>query len=408
MKVHLYIRVRLSNGTRQYVDPVYAANGKLKPLYALVAGNREHHPEGVYHLRYLLNGKRIWESVGSDAPSAQTARLKKERTLGAKEVGVPVVEDESKQGRDLTEAVVEYLGEVKNGKSHKTHLAYGIALREFCAVSKSQTLAFLNRQDVLAYTGALRDRGITPRTIANRLSFLKTFFFHFELAWPMLKTDRVKYTEKTAEAYSAVDLQNLFGGADQEETELFQFFLCTGVREQEAVYATWRDVDFTRKMFKVTEKLDLGFTPKDKEEGSIPIPDSLVALLRARRKRNPNTRLIFPGPRSKPNGHFLRTLQGLAYRCGLNCGECHNRKGQCCANKAICHQWGLHRFRKTFATMHHEAGVSVRTIQRWLRHSSLDTTLHYLAGSDDRNEKTRAQVNSTFAAICSQREGAQA
>ncbi|MCU1314407.1 MAG: integrase family protein [Acidobacteriaceae bacterium] len=48
--------------------------------------------------------------------------------------------------------------------------------------------------------------------------------------------------------------------------------------------------------------------------------------------------------------------------------------------------------------MHHEAGVSARTIQRWLRHSSLDTTLRYLAGSDDQSERTRSVVNSTFAA----------
>lgn len=408
MKVHLYIRVRLSDGNRQYVDPVYAANGKLKPLYAVVEGKPEHHPEGVYHLRYLANGKRIWESVGSDAPSAMTARIKKERTLGAKEAGVVVVEDEEAQGRNLAEAVAEYLREVRDGKSRKTHLAYGIALREFSQGCKAQTVESLTRQDVLTYMGALRDRGITPRTLANRLSFLKTFFFHFELAWPMLKTDRVKYTEKTAEAYSSADLQSLFKAANQEETDLFQFLLCTGVREQEAVYATWRDVDFARKTFKVTEKLDLGFTPKDKEEGSIPIPDSLVALLQARRKRNPNTRLIFAGPRGEPNGHFLRMLQGLAHRCGLNCGECHNRRGQCCKDKPMCHQWGLHRFRKTFATMHHEAGVSVRTIQRWLRHSSLDTTLRYLAGSDDRNEKTRLQVNSTFAGFSSRQEAAQA
>jgi hypothetical protein len=233
VKVRLYVRVQLSDGNRQYVDPVCAANGKLKPLYAVVDGKPEHHPEGVYHLRYLENGKRIWESVGTDAPSALTARLKKERTLGAKEAGVIVVEDEAERGRDLTEAVAEYLREVKNGKSRKTHLAYGIALREFCTVCKSQTVESLNRQDVLTYMGALKDRGMTPRTIANRLSFLKTFFLHFKQAWPMLKTDRVKYTEKTAEAYSAEDLQRLFEAANQEETELFQFLLCKGVREQE-------------------------------------------------------------------------------------------------------------------------------------------------------------------------------
>ena len=49
--------------------------------------------------------------------------------------------------------------------------------------------------------------------------------------------------------------------------------------------------------------------------------------------------------------------------------------------------------------MHHEEGVSVRTIQRWLLHSSLDTTLRYLAGSDDQSGKTRGIVNSTFVAF---------
>ena len=42
--------------------------------------------------------------------------------------------------------------------------------------------------------------------------------------------------------------------------------------------------ELTAKTFSVTEKLDLGFIPKDKEEGDIPILDSLVDTLRARRK----------------------------------------------------------------------------------------------------------------------------
>jgi integrase len=172
------------------------------------------------------------------------------------------------------------------------------------------------------------------------------------------------------------------------------------VREQEAVHATWADVDFNRKKFHIREKHDhLAFTPKDNEERSIPIPDSLVDLLQARRKRAPNSRIIFPGPDGVPDSHFLRILQELALGAGLNCGECFNKKGQCCSTRAMCHHWGLHRFRKTFATMHHEAGVSVRTIQRWLGHSSLDTTLRYLAGSDDGSERIRTQVNNTFSGL---------
>ena len=167
--------------------------------------------------------------------------------------------------------------------------------------------------------------------------------------------------------------------------------MISSLEEEEAVH-------FHRKLYTVKERLDLGFRPKDKEEGSIPLPDEFVERMKARRARS-NSRLIFPGPNGRKNVHFLRTLKRLAYRAGMNCGQCYDKKGRCCANRAICARFGLHRFRKTFATMHHEAEVSARTIQRWLRHSSLDTTLRYLAGSDDQSEKTRGLVNSAFAGI---------
>jgi integrase len=108
---------------------------------------------------------------------------------------------------------------------------------------------------------------------------------------------------------------------------------------------------------------------------------------------------IFAGPDGKPNGHFLRLLQKLALRAGLNCGECITKQGKSCATQAICREWGLHKFRKTFATMHSEAGVPPSTIQKWLGHSDLATTLRYLATADLRSERTRQQVNSTFASL---------
>ena len=363
----------------------------------------------AFVLTWYEGKKKRAKAVGRFADAAQTALINKEAALRRLALGgssatpepapAPQSEKPAISGRDFTEAVKLYLSEVKRGKSKKTYFAYSIALAGFSKVCKAQTIETMTRQDVLRFTDTLRDARMAPRTIANRLAFLKTFFKHFDLSWPMLKTDRAKFTEKTAEAYSVEDLRRLFAAAEEEELELFEFLLGTGVREQEAMFATWRDVDFNNKAFKVSEKLDLGFTPKDKEEGSIPIPDSLVALLQSRRSRYPNARLIFPMPDGRPNGHMLRCLQRLAYTAGLNCGGCYNRAGHCCKDKAMCHRWGLHRFRKTFATMHHEEGISVRTIQRWLRHSSLDTTLRYLAGSDDKSEKTRTKVNSSFAAI---------
>lgn len=156
-------------------------------------------------------------------------------------------------------------------------------------------------------------------------------------------------------------------------------------------------MDVRSKTFTVTEKRDLNFTPKDKEERLIPIPDSLVVALRERRREYPDARLIFTNKQGRPEGHFLRRLKRLAWRAGLNCGHCVNKVGQSCADKPVCAHWELHKFRKTFATMHHESGFSARTLQSWLGHSSLETTIAYLKISDARSERTREMVNQTFA-----------
>lgn len=73
-------------------------------------------------------------------------------------------------------------------------------------------------------------------------------------------------------AYNAVEIQALLDATIQKELEVLQFFLFTGAREQEVRFATWRDLDLDARTFTVRENSNLGFTPKDKEEGAIPIP----------------------------------------------------------------------------------------------------------------------------------------
>jgi integrase len=56
----------------------------------------------------------------------------------------------------------------------------------------------------------------------------------------------------------------------------------------------------------------------------------------------------------------------------------------------------LHRFRKNFATLQHRAGTDARTIQKWLRHSSLETTLGYLAAAANDAPEVRERVNRAY------------
>ena len=145
-------------------------------------------------------------------------------------------------------------------------------------------------------------------------------------------------------------------------------------------------------------KPDLGFMPKDREERSVPIPDKLVEGLGERRRLYPEARLIFPNAKGNPQGHLLRVLKDRALAAGLNCGHCtglFREKTVSCRTHPVCRYWILHRFRKTFATMHHQDGASVHDLQDWLGHSSLETTLLYLGLSDKKSMRVRNLVNNS-------------
>ncbi len=104
------------------------------------------HPEGAYHLRYLKAGKRFWDNVSSDAPSAITARMKRERMIEAVAAGIALAsvvefptpaQDESGSHRLRSTTVAEYLEEIKLSKKAKTFAAY-------------VTAAWLQRGDLMA------------------------------------------------------------------------------------------------------------------------------------------------------------------------------------------------------------------------------------------------------------------
>ena len=104
------------------------------------------------------------------------------------------------------------------------------------------------------------------------------------------------------------------------------------------------------------------------------------------RKAASNSPWIFPNADGEPEGHFLRSLKRIARTAGLNCGKCDcKRNGQIVRNACSlpggeCHEHYLHRLRKSRATFWHEKcpNISIRTIQVWLGHKSLDTTQKYL------------------------------
>jgi site-specific recombinase XerD len=54
----------------------------------------------------------------------------------------------------------------------------------------------------------------------------------------------------------------------------------------------------------------------------------------------------------------------------------------------------LHKFRATFATWSLWAGVDLRTVQQWLGHSDMESTMRYLKPA--RNQAVREKINEIF------------
>jgi hypothetical protein len=276
--VRLKIRVRLPDGSRPYLDPLFAANGKLKPDFALLNGKPTHCPGGVYHLRYLKGDTRVWETIGTDAQLALGQLQKRQMTLGAKAVGVAVVEDNpstpnraklARKGKATGVAVVQdcatssqnltrlkvavanYLAEISAHKSKRTHLAYSLTLKLFLESCSKEGIEDISRKDMLDFMSFLKSKGNGPRTVANRVGYLTGFLRSQQISSPLLKSDKPRYTEKVVSAYSAREVNSLLAASDQEEAEIIQFFLFTGAPEQEVQYATWRDLDLDAKTFSV-------------------------------------------------------------------------------------------------------------------------------------------------------------
>jgi integrase len=218
------------------------------------------------------------------------------------------------EGRPLKEAIAEYILETAAQKPKKTLAAYRTTLSLFTASCKKATLEAIDRKDVLEFVTFLRGKKNAPRTVRNRIDNLQIFLHHFKLPSVLTGKDLPKYTEQTVRAYSDADLGRLFSHATLEESDRLHFLFCTGTREQEAQYACWPDLDLHSRTYTITEHLDLGFRPKDGEEGTIPIPSLLVDILKARRLRHPLSRLVFTTKSGKPDGHLLRLVKRVGLR----------------------------------------------------------------------------------------------
>jgi integrase/recombinase XerD len=380
VRVNLTKRINTSDGLR-YCPALVSDNGRIRPDWVWVDGKEERHSEGAYYIDYTdASGKRIRTSVGKAAKEAQAHRLHKEAELRALAQGLNVLSEDGKPKRPIVLTAASFLEEIELTKDEKTHEGYEIALRYFQESCGKRNLEDIERMDLLKFTAFLKnEKKLSPRTVHNKFACVLTFLNSYGLPKLIGKKDRPRYVSEEVEIYEQDELEKLFKVCTPYHATLYKFLLMTGLREQEAMYCAWNDVNLNASTVNMRWKPQYGFEPKAYREREVPIPAKLVHLLREFRPKDvKSTALVFSTASGKPDTHMLRALKRNAARAGMAPDD-----------------FWLHKFRATFATMHLSAGVDLRTVQAWLGHTNLESTIRYLKPA--RHEAVREKVNATFA-----------
>jgi len=371
-------RIQTPQGLR-YCPVILSGNGKIKPDAVLVNGKEERHPEGSYYISWY-DGKRLMRlSVGKDASTATARRLQKEAELNAMNNGLEILAENDNGRNSLAVAVTDFLEETRLTKKPKTLAAYRTALGYFQESCPKLYLDDIERRDLLKFSAFLRDdKEQAPRSVYNKFENVMTFLKTNGIRGIAGKNDWPRYTEEEPDTYEDDELLSLFAACDAKERLWYEFFLMTGMREQEVMYTYWSDINFTHATVRVSHKSDRGWTPKAYKEREIPIPAKLVKSLKAwKTKANKTCPLVFPTSGCNVKMNFLDDLKAVAERAELDEDN-----------------FWLHKFRATFATRHLWNGVDLRTVQMWLGHSDMESTMRYLKPS--RSQTVKDKVNSTF------------
>jgi integrase/recombinase XerD len=399
--VSLWIRVR-----GKFSQPLYQDNKqtRLKPQ------------DGEYYLRRA--GK--WHPVGKDPLLALDAKAAKEKLLRDMERGVVLVSEALPHLHPPTEqprltvavAISEYMttgkAAQKDWRKH-TRQCYTLALKLFTESCKKTYMDEIDGDDLKRFKVYLRSlktsigKNIDRRTVYNHFLNTVSFLNTYKLRDLIPQSEWPTYEEKKVVAYDPEALARLLQFADEDETDVLEFFLGVNFRNGEGAHVEWPDINLRTKEVKVYSKQEkFGWQVKDDEQRNIGINDKLAERLVARHKKYPGNGLVFPNSSGNPDTHLLRIIKQVAFRAGLNCGQCvgtHQRKRMPCAEAPVCRKWILHTMRKTWASFQDRIRTDFATIQRELGHSSPVTTRKYLAAQDHNTPRRREQINAAAALV---------
>jgi integrase/recombinase XerD len=331
-------------------------------------------PDGRYFVEWWERGKRKRQAAGSTTADALEAVRRRKHIIEGKALGIEdsATADDSNAARTpLHVALRRYLDVVEGLKKPNTLRKYKAVLNRFLDFFSDRTKAeSITPDDLNQFMVHLKKKhNLDNNSVRHNIVIVAQFLKKQGRPGMTRNIDLPGEIRSLPQEYSDDELNSFFAICTSEEKTLFLTFLLTGFREQEVVYLGWNDINSSLSTVRVTAKPDLGFFPKRWEEREVPVPKQLIESLQIH-PHFEKSRFVFPSPRGNRELHMLDKCKDVAKRANLDPAR-----------------FDLRKFRSTYATRMLRAGFDVRTVQHWMGHKSLETTMRYLSPARDVRER---------------------
>ncbi len=331
-------------------------------------------PDGRYFIEWWEHGKRKRRAAGATAAEAQEVARRRKHILEGRALGVEgygASEDEAGLRTPLHVSVKRYLDVVEGLKKPNTLRKYRAVLNRFLEFfSDHTTPRSISPDDLNQFMIYLkRKHQLNNNSVIHNMVIVAQFLKKQGRPGLTRKIDLPEPARTLPVEYSDGDLKSFFNVCLPEERALFMTFLLTGFREMEVVHLYWNDINAALRTVRVTAKPELGFSPKRWEEREVPVPKQLIELLENHQHRK-GSRFVFASPPGNREYHMLDKCKAVAKRAKLDSAR-----------------FDLRTFRSTYATRMLRSGFDVRTVQHWMGHKNLETTMRYLAPAKEVHDR---------------------
>lgn len=330
--------------------------------------------------------KRIRKKIGtkkSEAVEAE-ARIRGEIAAGTYNPDPPRRAESAITFADFVAKEFLPWSEVQHSDSHHSGLKYVLTIRmkphfgdlqlQEITTKRIEDYKLARRSQSYRGKGWTKAKRTSAATVNREIAALKAVFRQ-ALAWgrvqhsPAAGVSGLRETPQPPRLLEGDEIIRLLVAMPDQLRAAVGCAVYAGLRVREILRLRWADVDLKAGVLTVVSR-EGGMTKSGKTR-KVPIGDDLAELLR-QHPRELGAKSVFPGVEGER--HDIRTALRFA------------------AKRANLEKVGMHQLRHAFCSHALMAGVDPRTVQGWLGHADLRTTLRYAHVAPDHERESIQRV----------------